>query len=311
MVLLVAISLASYSTVNRGLGNNLMRLGIANVQARSSAQGGQIDAVTLGRTGTLMKPVLIPNAEPIRHDPIPYTVADGEDLNAIASKFHITADEIRWSNPVMGTSSRVKKGDVLLIPPIAGVVVQVRRGDTVQSLASVWHVDPDSIIDFNYLRSELGDQSDGQLLVLPAGRGTVVSALPPAAYLPAASGTRSIFNIKVGGSLGPYPVTRFPYGQCTFYVATKVPIPWIGNAWQWYGAAQAAGWATGSTPRVGAIMVDWANRYYGHVSYVESVNSDGSWVVSEMNYVGWGIIDQRTIHPGQVSLIGFIYPPPH
>jgi surface antigen len=48
---------------------------------------------------------------------------------------------------------------------------------------------------------------------------------------------------------------------------------------------------------------------YGHVAYVESVNGDGSWTVSEMNYRGWDQVDQRTIRPGGVPLIGFIYPP--
>jgi len=43
------------------------------------------------------------------------------------------------------------------------------------------------------------------------------------------------------------------------------------------------------------------------VAYVESVNGDGSWTVSEMNFRGWGIVDMRTIKPGGVPLIGFIY----
>ena len=58
-------------------------------------------------------------------------------------------------------------------------------------------------------------------------------------------------------------------------------------------------------------MVTWESRQFGHVTYVEAINPDGSWVVSEMNYVGWGVIDQRTIRPGTVPLIGFIYPPTH
>ena len=309
MTLVVAVTLASYSSGYRGLNHGLLRLGIANIQARSISQGGEVNNVALGRAGTVIKPFALPTAMPLRHDPISYTVGDGEDLASIATKFDITVDEIRWSNPSLGTTTKVKKGDLLLVPPIAGVVVQVRRGDTIDSLAAAWHVDPSSIMDFNYLRDPLADLLDGKLLVLPAGRGTVLSPLPPAANLPAAVGSRSIFLIKVGGSLGPYPVTRFPYGQCTYYVATRVPVTWAGNAWQWLGNAQAAGWPTGATPRPGAILVDWESRYYGHVAYVESVNADGSFVVSEMNYVGWGVIDTRVIRLGQVPLLGFIYHP--
>jgi surface antigen len=67
------------------------------------------------------------------------------------------------------------------------------------------------------------------------------------------------------------------------------------------------GRATGKTPRVGAIMVTWESRYYGHVSLVEAVYDDGSWLISEMNYRGLGVVDQRRVRLGQIPLIGFIY----
>jgi surface antigen/LysM repeat protein len=310
IVFVVAMGLASYSSVNRGVAGNLLRLGVANVQAHSMAQGGLVDDVSLGRDGTVLKPVAVPTAMPVRHDPIVYTVAQGDDLKSIAAKFSITIDEVRWSNPKLGTSTKPQVGDKLLVPPIAGVVVQARAGDTVNALAAVWHVDPTSIIDFNYLRNPDTDLTDGRLLVLPAGRGSTITPTSNYGTLPAAVGSNGIFAIKVGGSVGPY-VPHFPYGQCTYYVATKVDIPWHGDAWTWYGSAQSAGWAVGTTPRVGSVMVTWESRIFGHVAYVEAINPDGSWAVSEMNYVGLGVIDQRTIRPGSVPLIGFIYPPTH
>jgi surface antigen/LysM repeat protein len=308
VVLVVAIGLASYSSVNRGLPSSLLRLGVANSEAHSMAQGGQVADVVLGRDGVVLKPVAIPNTVPVRHEPISYVVSVGEDLKSIAAKFSLTVDELRWSNPKLGTSTRPKAGDSLLIPPIAGVVVQARKGDTVANLAAVWHVAPASIIDFNYLRNPDTDLTDGRLLVVPAGRGSTITPTAADANLPAAIGSRGVFAIKVQGTAGPYD-PHFPFGQCTWYVATKVQIPWHGDAWTWYSNAQSAGWAVGSTPRVGAVMVTWESRIFGHVSYVEAINADGSWVVSEMNYVGWGVIDQRTVRPGQVPLIGFIYPP--
>jgi LysM repeat protein len=309
VVLAVAVGLASYSSVSRGLPSSLLRLGLASPQARSLAQGGEVSSIALGRDGTVMKPVELPTAVPVSHDPIAYTVGAGEDLKSIAAKFSLTVEEIRWSNPRLGTASRVRAGDPLVIPPIAGVVVQVRRGDTVASLAAVWHVDVVSIEDFNYLRHPDTDLVPGRMLVLPAGRGSYLTPTPYDASLPAAVGSRGVFAIKVGGSPGPVTTNHFPFGQCTWLVATEVPIPWMGDAWTWYGSAQAAGWAVGTTPRVGAVMVTWESRLFGHVSYVGAVNPDGSWSVIEMNYVGWGVIDQRTIRPGSVPLIGFIYPP--
>jgi surface antigen/LysM repeat protein len=308
VVLLVAVGLASYSSVNRGLPSNLLRLGVANPQAQSMAQGGHVADISLGRDGVVQKPLLLPTSVPVSHDPMSYTVATGDDLKSIARRFSLTVAELRWSNPRLGTSSRVKAGDVLVIPPIAGVVVQVRRGDSVGSLAAVWHVDPVSIEDFNYLRRP-GDLKEGRMLVLPAGRGSTLTPTPGDASLPAAVNSRGTFAIKVGGKAGDVTPNHFPFGQCTWLVASKVPIPWNGDAWTWYGSAQAAGWAVGSTPRVGAIMVTWESRIFGHVSYVEAINADGSWIVSEMNYVGLGVIDQRMVRAGSVPLIGFVYPP--
>ena len=104
---------------------------------------------------------------------------------------------------------------------------------------------------------------------------------------------------------GPYP-NHFAYGYCTWYVANKRYIPWFGNAIDWWPNARANGQGEGQVPKVGAVMVTRESGY-GHVAYVESVNGDGSWVVSEMNFIGWNRVSTRTIHPGQIPLVGFIY----
>jgi len=100
---------------------------------------------------------------------------------------------------------------------------------------------------------------------------------------------------------------QFALGYSTWYVATKVPIPWFGTAIQWWLNAVAFGYAEGQVPRVGAVMVSLEGGVNGHVAYVESVNGDGSWTVSEMDYTGWNVVDRRTIRPGQVAVLGFIY----
>jgi surface antigen len=90
---------------------------------------------------------------------------------------------------------------------------------------------------------------------------------------------------------------------CTDYVHSKRPdVAIYGNAgYNWISSAQAAGKSTGSTPRAGAVAVT-----NGHVAYVESVNADGSYTVSEM---GWnyqaGNYNQRTVQPGTFG--AFIY----
>lgn len=99
---------------------------------------------------------------------------------------------------------------------------------------------------------------------------------------------------------------RFPYGYCTYYVSQKRFVPWSGNAIAWLAGAKIFGYATGSTPQAGSIMVTAEGGRVGHVAYVESVN-DSSFTVSEMNYRGFGTVSSRTIPIGQSPALGFIY----
>lgn len=110
--------------------------------------------------------------------------------------------------------------------------------------------------------------------------------------------------VRYTGS-GPYP-NHFSFGYCTYYVASRRYVPWFGNAIQWWANARAAGYPEGATPQVGSIMVSRESSL-GHVAYVESVNGS-SFVVSEMNWTAWNVVDRRTIQlGGSVPIVGFIY----
>jgi surface antigen len=110
--------------------------------------------------------------------------------------------------------------------------------------------------------------------------------------------------VKYTGS-GPYP-NHFSYGFCTYYVASRRYTPWFGNAIDWWPNARAYGYPEGQTPQPGAIMVTRESAI-GHVAYVESV-SGSTFVVSEMNFTAWNVVDRRTIQlGGRVPIVGFIY----
>jgi peptidoglycan hydrolase CwlO-like protein len=107
---------------------------------------------------------------------------------------------------------------------------------------------------------------------------------------------------------------HFAFGQCTYYVATRRCVPWFGNAGQWLHAAAEYGFATGRTPRVGAIAV-WRPGQAGaspagHVGFVEAVGPgdgvpSGTFKVSEMNWGGWDRVDYRILDDDAV--MGFVY----
>jgi len=290
-VLVIALTLSGYASITKDLpASAKLRLGVVNAEGLTTGQGGTVDQVSLGRLGTIIKPMEVPNGPPVQHIPLSYTVADGDDLGGIATKFGVTQDDIRWSNADLTNTDRVKLGQVLTVPPIHGFVYTVKDGDTVQKLADTFRVDSVSVINFNYLRHDSVDP--GSRLIIPGGVGPQlfprrVSSDPP--------------------HLGTFANGRFYYGYCTWYVASRTYVPWTGDAWAWFGNAKAMGYDTGQVPQPGAIMVTWES-WVGHVAYVEAVNADGSFVVSEMNYRGWGIIDTRMLRTNSVPLIGFIYP---
>jgi LysM repeat protein len=267
-------------------------------------QGGDVSDIYLGRFTTIVKPLSIPSQVPMAHTPATYTVADGEDLPKIAAKFNLTIEEIRWSNGILKDTDKVTTGVKLSIPPTHGIVVAVHAGDTADSLAATYHVTATSIIDFNRLRIDPNALPEGLELVIPGGRGPVLTIKtephPNAVRWTGGS------TVTLGAPIGPYVNPRFPWGWCTWYVSTRRNVTWLGDAYQWFGNAQAQGYPVGSAPQAGSIMVTWESGL-GHVAYVESVGADGSWLVSEANYRGFGVTDQRLIKPGQVPLIGFIY----
>jgi surface antigen len=136
---------------------------------------------------------------------------------------------------------------------------------------------------------------------------TTVAPSRPASRPAAAAGPSWAVGSVSGAAKG------FSYGYCTWWVAHKRSVPWRGNAYQWWWNARAAGFAEGSAPSVGAILVMGISGTSpeGHVAYVEAVNPNGSFLVSEMNWWGvpgggWGRVDYRTV-TSMRGVLGFIY----
>lgn len=100
----------------------------------------------------------------------------------------------------------------------------------------------------------------------------------------------------------------FEWGNCTWWVAQRRAVTWLGNGGEWYANARAQGYEVGNTPLAGAILVR-SGSYYGHVAYVESVDGT-SFTISEMNVSGLGVLTTRTydmVSNPPPSFIGFVY----
>jgi surface antigen len=104
----------------------------------------------------------------------------------------------------------------------------------------------------------------------------------------------------------------YAFGNCTYYVAERFPniYPWLGNALNWVTSAKKQGYTVLSSPVPDTVVVYGSGNGYsslGHVAVVDSVNADGSFMVSEMNYTGYDVVDQR--RSTMRGVIGFIVPP--
>ena len=123
----------------------------------------------------------------------------------------------------------------------------------------------------------------------------------------ALSNSRNVIARSTSGkNIGSYSGNNlYPWGYCTWYVASRRNVPRWGNAGAWLSNARASGYATGSTPRAGAIFVSNESPV-GHVGIVESVNGN-SIKISEMNYGGLGRYNVRTVPANSSRIRGYIY----
>lgn len=145
-------------------------------------------------------------SEKPRDKVISYTVEPGDTLSKIANKFGVSIDTIKWANDLKGDDLSI--GDTLKIPPVTGVVIKVKEGDTIYSIAKKYKTDAQKIVNFPF-----NDFSDldtfalniGQTLIVPDG----VQPQAPAIFIPAlpifAGGTGQ-FLWPAGGAITQYPV---------------------------------------------------------------------------------------------------------
>jgi hypothetical protein len=224
-------------------------------------------------------------------------VHPGDTIDSIAGDLGADAAAIRWANGLAASVEPLPRS-TLLVPPTSGGLVRVRAGETPTAFASRLRIDPRVVLDYNALTSD-APLPAGIYLQVPLGSAPVGSLIANR-FVVAMPGVP-----EVAANLGE---DTFPYGQCTWYVASRRNIQWSGNAIAWWWAAAGIR-AEGHIPVQGAIAV-FDIGWLGHVAYVEHVNLDGSFVISEMNYYGgggWGRVDRRSISASDGALLGFIY----
>lgn len=258
-------------------------------------------------TNTISKPQIVqPSADSRTIQK--YTTVAGDTVPALAQKFGISAQTIKWSNGL--TSDALEPGKELTILPVDGIAYTVKSGDTLDSIAAKYKADKSYLMTFNDLELA-GNPAVGSQVIIPSGqlpteeqpgyvapRGTTRSTTPTVSPSFAGInysnyGAGSSWRAAYGWNGGTSPGNLYGIGQCTFYayerraqLGNPIGGQW-GNANTWAYSGAAAGFRVDRNPAPGSIMQNGGG--YGHVAIVESVDPGNAVYISEMNgYRGGG-----------------------
>jgi len=254
------------------------------------------DQSVVGDENALAKQEVISIAQSVRRNISIHKVEQGDTLDKLAKDYNVTTDTIKWANGVNADSDLAVGKDIKILP-VSGVSYTVQAGDTPEMIAAKFHGDVNAVKEFNDV--DVKGFEAGTEVIIPDGSpaSATTTSVARRATTSYGSGSNSYFGGRSGGSFA----NTYTRGQCTWYVASRraVPSNW-GNAYTWYFRAKAAGYATGSEPRAGAIGWERGN----HVVYVEGVNADGTVNISEMNWGGRpGVVHYRTTRASQFLYI--------
>ncbi|HKW06790.1 MAG TPA: peptidoglycan DD-metalloendopeptidase family protein [Candidatus Dormibacteraeota bacterium] len=170
LVVLIALVISGYGAADLGFSVSARAGGLSSVVPDN---GFSVGNFAMGRDSVIIKPISIPTTAMPNRKAILYRVKDGDTLDSIAKSFGLTLREVTWSNP--GLHLPLKLGQPLNLPPMPGVVITVKPGDSPVSLASRFGVDPTDLLGFNSIRAD--QMATGMKLVVPVDP-TIGPSLP-------------------------------------------------------------------------------------------------------------------------------------
>ena len=101
-----------------------------------------------------------------------YAVRAGDSISGIAKMFGVSASTIYWANDLK-KGQVIKTGQVLVILPISGIQYEVKKGDTIKSLATKFKSDESDIVAFNDLAGN--SLTIGDTIIIPDAEVTISS----------------------------------------------------------------------------------------------------------------------------------------
>jgi len=216
-----------------------------------------------------------------------YTVRAGDTLTGIASHFGLSMMTLWWANSLSSKDS-LHQGQVLTIPPVDGLVITVKAGDTLEALGSQYSVDPQAIMDLNHLKDPL--LVVGQVLILPGAQGAPIPqpapTKAPTRSTATSSGSRTFVYTSgtwawpvVGG--GNYISQYFHYGHYAIDIAAQYGTTIVAARG---GTIVYAGWNSNGCGYEVRIYI--GSNIYIQNCHMSSVGVSGGQVVAKGQFVG-------------------------
>ncbi len=263
-----------------------------------------------------------------------YKVQSGDTLWKIANQNSVSVSQLKsWNNlssdmiyvnqtiktsssssESSSSSSSSSSSESTSSSSSTGGTYTVKSGDTLSKIARAHGMNYRTLMNINNISSHI--IYPGQKLSVS---GSSSSSSESSSSSSASTSTSTTQNVSAPAPTSvSYGTNHYYWGECTWYVFERrqqlgkpVGNNW-GNAYDWDDRARSAGYKVNNSPSVGAIMQAnaWTNFAWGmgHVAVVERINSDGSIIVSEMNFGGGkGVKAFRTISASQVSGHNFIH----
>jgi len=220
-----------------------------------------------------------------------YAVKEGDDLWKIAGYYGIDALTIAYANEIP-QSLMIFPGQTLIIPPADGILYWAVEGDTVESIAAAFSVDPALIRDFGFNNVPGAAQpTPGQPILIPGltpvidaskGGGGGAPASDPFADEPSEAGSDGVatgsFVWPATGSI----TTGFNDRHNGLDIANA---PWTPILAADGGVVSFAGWNEHGLGY--AVAIDHENGYvtwYGHFAEAPSVSTGQR--VSQSDWLG-------------------------
>lgn len=216
---------------------------------------------------------------------IVYQVQEGDTPGIIAQKFGITLNTLLWANNI-SNSQTIKEGDELVILPVSGIKYTVKKGDTIDSIATRFKGDSQDILSFNGIG--IGeDLQAGTDIIIPDGENATPPT--PAKRTVATTNRFSSFPDYKGYYMRPIfggRKSRGIHGYNGVDLANSCGLPVVASAEGNLIVAKSSGWNGGYGKYIVIAHPNGTQTLYAHLSLI------------------LGSVGQHVSQGSQIALIG-------